>query len=139
VWETVGLGVVLVVLLAISAANLTVSDFWRADAPLHAPWCRVGEVPSFQLGFADVAQVIGNVMGAPTECEHGEDSSGNTLQATTTGLAVYYWCTNTPSFTRGQEHWMLTPEGVEHWMGDADPPRPLRIIRTPDLRHLCPK
>ncbi len=138
-WETVGLGIVLVVLLAISSANLTAGHFWEPAAPLHAPWCGVGEVPTFQFGFGDVAQAIGNVMGVPTECEHGEDSSDNTLQATTTGVAVYYWCTNTPSFTRGQEHWMLTPEGVEHWTGDANSPRPLPVIRAPDLRHLCPR
>jgi hypothetical protein len=138
VWGTVVLGVVVVVLLVISAANLAVSDFWKPDAPLHAPWCRVGEVPTFKLGFGEVAAALGDVVGVPTECEHGEDASDNTFQATTTGLAVYHWCTNTPGFTRGQEHWMLTAEGVEHWMGDAEPLRPLRIVRAPDLRHLCP-
>jgi len=50
-------------------------------------------------------------MGVPIECEHGDDSSSNTLQTTTTGIALYFWCTNTPSFTRGQEHWMLTRDG----------------------------
>jgi hypothetical protein len=98
----------------------------------------VGDVPTFRFGFSSLAQAIGSTMGVPIECEHGEDASDNTFQATTTGLAVYNWCTNTPSFTRGEEHWMLTPQGVEHWMGDANSPRPLPIARAPDLRHLCP-
>ena len=138
VWETMVIGAVVVVLLAISAASLTASHFWEPDAPLHAPWCPAEEVPTFRLGFSSLARGVGDVMGVPIECEHGENSSDNTLQATTTGVAVYDWCTNTPSFTRGQEHWMLTPEGVEHWTGNANSARQLPIVRAPDLRHLCP-
>jgi hypothetical protein len=138
VWEYVGLGVVLLVLLAVSVANLTESRFWQTDDRPHAPWCRPGEVPRFQFGFADIARAIGTEAGSPTECEHGDDSSGNTLQATTTGVAIYYWCTNTSTFNRGQDHWMLTPAGVEHWTGSEQWPRPLPIVRAPDLRQLCP-
>ncbi|MCA1644315.1 MAG: hypothetical protein LC797_02215 [Chloroflexi bacterium] len=137
-WESLVLGSALLVLLVISAASLTTGQFWQTDARLPAPWCNVGEVPGFYLGFGALAQAIGDVMGAPIECEHGEPASGDTLQATTTGIAVYRWCTNTPSFTRDQEHWLLTAEGLVHWTGSADPPRPLAIVRTPDLRHLCP-
>jgi len=123
--------------MASSAASVAASQFWRPDALHQAPWCPVGEVPAFHFGFSSLAQSLGNEMGAPLECEHGDDSSENTLQATTTGIAVYYWCTNTPSFTRGQDHWVLTPQGVEHWTGDANPPRALPVVRPPDLRHLC--
>ena len=139
VWEAVGLSSIIVVLLAITAASLAASHFWDPAALRHAPWCGTGQVPRFEFGFAELADAIGDVMGAPIECEHGEDSSVNTLQATTTGIARYYWCTNTPSFTRGQEHWMLTPKGVEHWTGDADPPRPLPVVRAADLRSPCMK
>ena len=137
-WETVLLCSVLVVLLAISGASVAATHFWAPDAMLQAPWCPVGEVPTFRFGFSSLAQALGDVMGAPLECEHGDDSSDNTFQATTTGIAVYDWCTNTPSFTHGQEHWMLTPQGVVHWTADANPPQPQPVARLPDLRHLCP-
>jgi hypothetical protein len=139
VWEYVGFGVVLLVLLAISVVNLAETRFWQTDARVHAPWCKPGEEPRFQFGFADMASAIGTeVVGSPIECEHGEDSSSNTLQATTTGVAVYYWCTNTPTFNRGQDHWMLTPTGVERWTGSDALPRPLPNVHAPDLRQLCP-
>jgi hypothetical protein len=77
-------------------------------------------------------------MGEATECEHGEIASHNTFQRTTTGLAVYDGCTNTPSFVRGQEHWMLTSGGVEFWSGSDRPPGPLPNVLKPDLRHPCP-
>ena len=137
--DGLGLAIVLGILLVISLANVPASEFWKSDGPLHAPWCAVGEVPRFQFGFGDLARAIGSEMGVPTECEHGEESSSDTLQATTTGVAVYSWCTNTPGFTRGQEHWMLTHDGLEHWTGSVDPPRMHPIVRTPDLRHLCPR
>jgi hypothetical protein len=137
--EAVGLGIVLVFLLAVTAANLTAGHFWEPHARLHESWCPAGEAPTFQFGFGALAQAIGDVMGVPIECEHGDDSSANTLQTTTAGIALYFWCTNTPSFTRGQEHWMLTRDGVEHWTGGADPPRPLPVVRAADLRHPCPK
>jgi hypothetical protein len=137
--DGLGLGIVIGTLLVISLANPPANEFWKAGTAPHAPWCAVGELPTFQFGFGDLAQAIGSAMGVPTECEHGEESSSDTLQATTTGVAVYSWCTNTPGFTRGQEHWMLTPEGLEHWTGGADPARPQPVVRTPDLRHLCPR
>jgi hypothetical protein len=56
-------------------------------------------------------------MGDPTECEHAVPNSGDVLQRTTTGLALYRRDTNTPMFTNGREHWALTPDGVEHWSG----------------------
>lgn len=136
--DGLALGIVLSSLLLISLAYVPASEFWTSDTPPHAPWCAVGEVPAFKLGFGELAQAVGSAMGVPTECEHGEKSSSDTLQATTTGVAVYSWCTNTPGFTRGQEHWMLTPAGLEHWAGSADPPRAQPIVRAPDLRNLCP-
>ena len=84
-------------------------------------------------------------MGEPIECEHSTLDSPDVFQRTTTGQARFDWCTNTPSFSRaggegdeGQEHWMLGPNGIEHWTGTADAPRPLPSVRTPDLRSPCP-
>lgn len=78
-------------------------------------------------------------MGQPVECEHGDAATGNDLQRTSTGLAVYTWCTNTSSFISkdGENQWALLPGGLTHWTsGDAPPDPP--IVRDPDLRHPCP-
>jgi hypothetical protein len=136
-WDASLLGGVLVALLAITGWNLLVSPALKPGTPQAAPWCLAGQVPSFQFGFGALAQQIGTAMGSPTECEHGDDSSENTLQATTTGLAVYDWCTNTPGFTSGPDHWILTPQGMEHWTDDSSAPAPMPVVRASDLRHLC--
>src|SRR5258708_9118816 len=114
VCETVGLGIVLVFLLAVTAANLTAGHFWEPDGRLHESWCPAGEAPTFQFGFGALPQAIGDVMGVPIEGEHGDDSSGNTLQPTTAGLALVFWCAHTPSLTRGPEASTLKRQGVVH-------------------------
>jgi hypothetical protein len=130
-------GALVLALLAISVGNVLGSPALKPGSPPAAPWCGTGEVPTFQFGFSALAQQLGTAMGVPTECEHGDESSEDTLQATTTGVAVYDWCTNTPSFTSGQDHWILTPHGLEHWTGDIGAPPPLPVVRAPDLRNLC--
>ncbi len=91
-----------------------------ADQP--APYCKPGEVPAFNNGLATLKQVIGNVMGAPVECEHSTSGSGDTVQQTTTGLAAYNSQTNTVTFTDGWRHWALTPQGEVTWEGSESPP-----------------
>jgi hypothetical protein len=135
----VGLGLALAVLVGISLVSLPAQQWWAVPGARHAPWCLPGQSPSFQFGFESLAEATGGVMGAPIECEHGaEKSNGDTTQKTTTGVATYSWCTNAPGFTRGDEHWLLTADGLEHWSGASGPPRPLPEIREPDLRNLCP-
>jgi hypothetical protein len=127
-----------VALLAISLSGLPREQLLALPDARHAPWCLAGQSPSFEFGFAALAQATNGAMGTPIECEHGSaQSNGDTTQTTTTGIATYSWCTNTPGFTRGQEHWMLTEIGMEHWIGDPESPRPLPVVRTPDLRHPC--
>jgi hypothetical protein len=136
--EELGLGLACIALLAISVTGLPRQQLWAVPGAQHAPWCLPDQSPSFQFGFAALAQATNGAMGAPIECEHGADkANGDTSQKTTTGVATYSWCTNTPGFTRGQEHWMLTAGGLEHWIGGTDSPRPLPIVRSPDVRHLC--
>jgi hypothetical protein len=134
--DTLGLGLVLLVLLSIGGVNLLISHPWQRAAQA-APWCLPGEVPAFHFGFSTLADLMGTDFGLPKECEHGLNSTGDTLQETTTGVATYQWCTNTPSFARGKEHWTLTPAGLEHWIEGIDYPPALPIVRVPDLRHLC--
>jgi hypothetical protein len=131
-----GLGLLLIFLLGATALSLGAGPLWQPGAPPRAPWCREGQVPQFQFGFAELSRQLGDVMGRPTECEHGDDWTTDTRQATTTGVAVYAWCTNTPTFTRGSDHWTLTPQGVLHWT-DGNPPPPQPIVRVPDLRQPC--
>ena len=78
-------------------------------------------------------------MGQAVECEHGDDATGNDLQVTTMGVAVYSWCTNTSSFISadGGDHWALVPSGLTHWTSNETGPG-LPIVREPDLRHPCP-
>ena len=132
------LAALLVALLGVSAISLATSPIWRPGAPPDPPFCPPGQVPGFSFGFYELSQQLGGIIGQPTECEHGVGGTGDTVQRTTTGEAVYRWCTNTPTFTRGQEHWMLVPGGVEYWTGEDTPPQLPPVVRMPDLRHPCP-
>lgn len=88
-----------------------------------APFCAQGQAPQFALGFAQLRGHIGEVMGQPVECEHANPENGDSLQRTTTGLAVYRKESGTVTFTDGWRHWALTPSGLVTWEGQAsDPP-----------------
>jgi hypothetical protein len=136
--DGLALAVVLVALLGVTAVSIATSPIWQPGAPPEAPWCLPGQTPAFSFGFAELSQQLGSIMGQPTECEHGDGATDDTIQQTTTGLAVYRWCNNTPTFSREQEHWMLMPGGAAYWTGQDIPPRPPPIVRMPDLRHPCP-
>jgi hypothetical protein len=87
------------------------------------PYCEPGQTPHFVFGLATLKQRLGDGMGDPLECEHIDDTSGDTQQHTTRGLAYYRIQTNSPSFTNGNEHWALTNRGLVHWTGGSvDPP-----------------
>jgi hypothetical protein len=131
------LELMLAALGAVTAVSIATGPIWRPDLPPEAPWCLPGQAAVFSFGFAELSRQIGSIMGEPTECENGDTTTGDTFQRTTTGLAVYRWCTNTPSFHRGQEHWMLVPGGVVYWTGQDSPPQPSPIVRTPDFRRPC--
>jgi len=88
-----------------------------------AAFCSPGESPAFSMGVADLKQVVGDAMGSPVECEHLAADSGDSIQETTTGLAVFNRATNTATFTDGWRHWALTQAGLVTWEGtQADPP-----------------
>ena len=131
------LGAALTALAVLTVAGLATTPTWRPGGQA-APWCLPGQTPAFVFGFAALAQQLGSVMGNATECEHGTIGSNDTFQKTTTGVAEYDWCSNTPTFTRGQDHWALTPAGLLHWsaVDAAMPPQP--TVRDSDLRRPCP-
>jgi hypothetical protein len=75
-------------------------------------------------------------MGEPVECEHAQSDNGDTLQATTTGLAYYRKTLNTPIFTDGQAHYAWTTQGLIGWRGpSAD--APLSLTYAGDLATWC--
>jgi hypothetical protein len=100
--------------LALLASSLSSPVIAVAQA---APFCEAGQSPAFIFGFADLKYALGYIMGDPVECEHANSANGDTLQQTTTGLAIYRQATNTPEFTDGWNHWALTDQGVVAWSG----------------------
>jgi hypothetical protein len=94
-----------------------------AAAQPTAPYCQLGEQPTFRNGMAALKAQIGEAMGSPVECEHSASVVGDTVQQTTTGLAAYNDITNTETFTDGWHHWALSPNGLVNWEGtSAEPP-----------------
>lgn len=93
------------------------------EAP-PAPRCRPGQPPVFVLGFAELKRQLGDIMGEPLECERVNPDNGDTLQRTTTGLAVYRQRTGLLMFTDGWRKWALTPAGLVAWEGEREDPPP---------------
>ncbi len=94
------------------------------EATAQAPaYCQPGQTPQLASPFAALKQRLGDTMGTPLECEHVNAENGDTVQETTTGLAVYRKRTGTPTFTNGWAHWALTERGLVTWEGErTDPP-----------------
>jgi hypothetical protein len=87
-----------------------------------APECASGEMSDKTL-FAELRLAIGDTFGRPLECPHIDPSTGDTLQRTSTGLAIYRVRSATPTFTDGYHRWALAQSGLVTWQGEAlDPP-----------------
>lgn len=99
---------------------------WQpAEAQGGTVFCQPGELPTFVHGIADLHRRLGATMGVPTECEHVDPTSGDTLQRTTTGLAYFRPSMSTTMFTDGSTHWALTDGTVVLWRNESvTPPRP---------------
>ena len=98
------------------------------DAPAFADGpagCGPGTTPTFQRGFAELRELIGEPMGDPITCELPDPrGTGDVHQLTTRGLAYWRKATNTPTFTNGSERWAITTAGFLYWQGRSiDPPR----------------
>jgi uncharacterized protein len=116
----------LVSLFAVVAA-LVVASPSAASAQQFA-FCAAAQEPRFDSGFADLRARVGPTMGQPTECEHADGGTGDTLQETTTGLAFYRKSTNTATFTDGWRHWGLTPAGLVYWEGESIDPTAVAVV-----------
>jgi hypothetical protein len=90
-------------------------------APLLAPFCPPGQPARFVLGFARLKDLLGASMGEPLECEHTNPDNGDTLQQTTTGLAVFSALNGALEFTDGWQHWALIDDDLVAWDGDRQP------------------
>jgi hypothetical protein len=90
-----------------------------------APFCADDEAPPAWLeAFGPLSDQLGDVMGQPTECAQPAAESGDTLQLTTTGLAILRQPLGIPTFTDGTTHWALTDRGLVDWTSPSlDPPR----------------
>ncbi len=86
-----------------------------------APNCPPGEPARFVLGFAELKRDVGDAMGDPMECEHVNPDNGDSLQQTTTGLAVFRKRDGLVAFTDGWHHWARTSSGIVTWTGDQEP------------------
>ncbi|MBV9134532.1 MAG: hypothetical protein JO318_17640, partial [Chloroflexi bacterium] len=76
------------VAVSVLAASLVAPASSSASAQA-ASFCDPGQAPAFEFGFADLKYALGYIMGDPLECEHPNSANGDTLQQTTTGLAIY--------------------------------------------------
>jgi hypothetical protein len=63
-----------------------------------------------------LASMLGSTFGTPTTCAR-LDASGNSLQTTTTGLLIVR-PDGTAIFASGDQHWALTDDGLESWIGN---------------------
>jgi hypothetical protein len=88
------------------------------------PHCQPGQRPAFGSNFADLSSQVGAAMGTPVSCEYADPAgSGDTLQATSTGLAIYRRGSGIPTFTNGSDHWALVGSSLVTWTGTSvDPP-----------------
>jgi len=90
--------------------------FGAATQTAHA------DCADFGPDLANLRLAVGDAMGQAIDCETPIDSSGNTIQHTTTGTA---WFTVDPAgaiFTDGYQRWDLDPNGLTYWSSpDATP------------------
>jgi hypothetical protein len=82
---------------------------------LAAPPAALAQTSCAQLAadFAALEQQIGAIMGVPTSCPR-VDANGETIQTTTTGLAVHR-PDGMSVFASGDDHWALTSAGLQEW------------------------
>jgi hypothetical protein len=86
--------------------------------PTGAPGCSPGSAPGFSPEFADLSHALGETMGQPRECAHVDAATGDRIQLTSTGLAVYKPESGVAMFTDGYRHWALQRDRLDTWEGD---------------------
>jgi peptidoglycan/xylan/chitin deacetylase (PgdA/CDA1 family) len=101
-----------------------VTAILAATPPLPA-WGQVAQnacVVQFGPDMANLEAAIGEAMGQPLDCEHHIDSTGEMVQATSTGTAWYRSSDSAAEFTDGYHRWELGRDGLVYWSSpDATP------------------
>src|SRR3954453_5943563 len=95
-----------------------------SEAQAGVAFCQPGQAPTFVFGIAELQSRLGSTMGEPTECEHVDQTSGDTVQRTTTGLAYFRPSLSTSMFTDGATHWALSNGSVVLWRNESVTPPP---------------
>lgn len=96
----------------------------------------------FTLGFATLHDLIPGVVGNCVDDEIHEPGSGDALQRTTNGLAVWRKSDNWTAFTDGARSWVNGPLGLQQRLNgqrfwwEANPDR-LPMIPTPRAGERC--
>jgi hypothetical protein len=106
-----GLAAIVLLLLcasSISSRALTV----EADG---APYCAPDRPLDWQPVLAPLSQQLGDAIGQPLECAHPAGDSDDTIQQTTTGLAIVRATTGAPTFTDGTTRWALIGSNLVTW------------------------
>jgi uncharacterized protein with LGFP repeats len=100
-----------------------------------APFCAEEQSVDWLDAFAPLSAQLGEAMGDPIECPHPATDGGDTVQQTSTGLAILRTPSGLPSFTNGTTHFALTDLGLVTWTGASlDPPRPALPCRSLPIR-----
>ena len=96
-------------------------------------FCQGGGAPEFHLGFAALSAQLGPAMGSAVECEHPVSANGDTIQATTRGIARYHQTTNLVEFRTATDRWLSYPDALVHLSGPtaSDEPSPLTLGASP--------
>jgi hypothetical protein len=90
--------------------TVALAGFSAGDVAFGAQPCS----ETFAPELSNLQQALGDVMGAPIDCAR-TDTVGDTLQRTTTGLAMYRADDGIAIFTRGEQHWALSDRGLQTW------------------------
>jgi hypothetical protein len=90
--------------------------------PVARPACMSGQAPALSPEFEQLRQAVGELMGEPRECVHADGATGDRLQVTSTGLAVYRPSLGQAMFTDGYRHWAIDQRGLIYWEGDSNTP-----------------
>jgi hypothetical protein len=107
--------------IALLLLSSRTSGLAHADA---APFCDQDKAVEWLPALVPLTEQLGETMGDPIECAHPAGDSDDTLQQTSTGLALLRATTGAPTFTDGTNHWALIASGLVTWTGASlDPPR----------------
>lgn len=125
-WRWLGARAAVITALGLCAQSAALGTPPTAQAAVLAQggaFCAPGQPPRFLFGIADLQARLGAPMGDPTECEHVDAVSGDTIQRTSTGLAYFRPSLNLAMFTNGEAHWTVANSQLLMWKsGSATPP-----------------